>query len=127
MVVLIFLRAMAADDRISTYVEGQKGSRRATMSRSVWVPPLLAVMVACSGSRQSTRGDGRDDGSRFPEKMSLGSSSEKVVEHDLNHDKKPDVWSFSVAAKTDAGLPYDRLVRKELDINWDGRVDITRI
>jgi antitoxin component YwqK of YwqJK toxin-antitoxin module len=53
--------------------------------------------------------------------------NEKVTTFDLNHDKKPDVWTYTVVAKGEDGKEYDRLVRKELDINWDGRVDIVRI
>jgi hypothetical protein len=41
---------------------------------------------------------------------------EKVTEKDTNGDQKPDVWVFTVD---------ERMVRKELDINWDGRVDLT--
>ena len=29
-------------------------------------------------------------------------------------------------AKTADGKDYERLARKELDINWDGKVDIAR-
>ena len=43
-------------------------------------------------------------------------SGEKVTEKDTNGDKTADVWVYVVA---------ERMVRKELDINWDGRVDIT--
>jgi hypothetical protein len=43
-------------------------------------------------------------------------ANEKVTEQDTNGDDKPDVWRITVD---------ERVVRKELDINWDGRVDIT--
>ncbi|KFA88611.1 hypothetical protein Q664_40010 [Archangium violaceum Cb vi76] len=43
-------------------------------------------------------------------------ANEKVTEKDTNGDQKPDVWIFTVDG---------RMVRKELDINWDGRVDLT--
>jgi len=49
-----------------------------------------------------------------------------MTEFDLNHDGKPDMWVYSVKAKTADGKDYDRVVRKEMDINWDGRVDIVR-
>ena len=51
---------------------------------------------------------------------------EKVKEFDLNGDKKPDVWVYSVIVKGPDGKDVERVVRKELDINWDGRVDISR-
>lgn len=51
--------------------------------------------------------------------------NEKVVEKDTNTDNKPDVWVYSVEENGADGQSRDRMVRKELDINWDGRVDIT--
>lgn len=53
-------------------------------------------------------------------------AKEKVEVLDLNSDSKPDVWSYSVEAKGPDGKSIHRVVRKELDINWDGRVDITK-
>ena len=64
--------------------------------------------VLAEGIRQKKRGD------------------EKVVEFDLDGDKKPDVWSYTVPSKTPEGKDYERLVRKELDLNRDGKVDIAR-
>jgi hypothetical protein len=54
------------------------------------------------------------------------SGNEKVTEFDLNGDKQADVWVYSVVAKGPDGKDVDRVIRKELDINWDGRVDISR-
>jgi hypothetical protein len=51
---------------------------------------------------------------------------ERLSEHDLNGDQKADVWIFTVLRKDASGQDVDVLVRKELDINWDGKVDITR-
>jgi hypothetical protein len=93
-----------------------------------WSMGLLAMLglSACASSKGSATGGGdssNSDARISPERQ----SNEKVTEYDLNHDKRPDVWSFSVPAKTEDGREYDRVLRKELDINWDGRVDITRI
>jgi hypothetical protein len=52
-------------------------------------------------------------------------SAEKVTEKDTNADKKPDVWVYTVEERGADGQSRQRMVRKELDINWDGRVDIT--
>lgn len=55
------------------------------------------------------------------------SGDELVTEFDLNADKKADVWTYTVKAKSADGKSIDRLARKELDINWDGKVDIARV
>lgn len=51
---------------------------------------------------------------------------EKARELDLNRDNKPDVWTFYVTAKGADGQEHERKVRKEIDFNGDGRVDITQ-
>ncbi len=51
--------------------------------------------------------------------------NEKVTEKDTNDDGKPDVWVYTVEEKGAKGESRQRMVRKEMDINWDGRVDIT--
>jgi hypothetical protein len=87
---------------------------------------LLAF--GCSTTKDAKKGDGDGDGSQ---KLSENirqkqSGNEKVTEFDLNGDKKPDVWTYTVPAKGPDGKEYEKLVRKELDINWDGKVDISR-
>ncbi len=78
---------------------------------------------ACAGKKSSARGDDVAP----PDSISVArKGNEKVTQYDLNNDKRPDVWSYTVAAKTEDGREYDRLVRKELDINWDGKIDIAR-
>ena len=52
--------------------------------------------------------------------------NEKVSEYDLNGDKRADVWTYTVAGKSGDGKDIDKLSRKELDINYDGKVDISR-
>lgn len=51
---------------------------------------------------------------------------ETVTEFDLNKDKKPDVWTYTVKAVGADGKEIERVSRKDLDINWDGKVDIAR-
>jgi hypothetical protein len=51
---------------------------------------------------------------------------ERVTAFDLNGDQKPDVWTFTVVRKDADGRELDQLARKELDINWDGKIDLTR-
>jgi len=91
---------------------------------------LSFALVACSSSKDAQKGDGKttDEGG------STGGGSihqkvqgnEKVTEFDLNGDKRPDVWTFTVPGKTPDGKDYDRISRKELDLNWDGKVDVAR-
>ncbi len=91
---------------------------------------LVTCLLAfgCSTTKDAKKGDGDGDGSQ---KLSENirqkqSGNEKVTEFDLNGDKKPDVWTYTVPAKGPDGKEYEKLVRKELDINWDGKVDISR-
>ncbi|MGV3621646.1 MAG: hypothetical protein ACO1OB_12555 [Archangium sp.] len=51
---------------------------------------------------------------------------ETVTEFDLNKDKKPDVWTYTVKGVGADGKELERVSRKDLDINWDGKVDIAR-
>jgi antitoxin component YwqK of YwqJK toxin-antitoxin module len=97
--------------------------------RALWGLTAAAVLGAwsCGSSKSATRADGTGGPSEAADISQTRKGNEKVTEYDLNHDKKPDVWSFTVVAKGEDGKEYDRVVRKELDINWDGKVDITRI
>ncbi len=89
---------------------------------------LALLLTGCAAAKTAEAGDTKatdgvvlSDGIRQKKQ-----GNEKVIEFDLNKDKKPDVWTYTVVDKTADGKEYDRLVRKELDINWDGRVDISR-
>lgn len=101
-----------------------------------FVRKLAAVMVAgalgiaCGGNKQAVKEDTAteaESGEQLAENIRQErQGNEEVTEYDLNHDKKPDVWSYTVKAKDAEGREIDKLVRKELDINWDSKVDITR-
>lgn len=90
---------------------------------------LTAWLMACGGSA-----DGRVvRGEKDPEASAGGQpmqqprgGDEQVTQHDLNKDGKPDVFSFTREGTDAEGRKIDQLVRKELDINWDGKVDIVR-
>ena len=49
---------------------------------------------------------------------------EHVQAYDLHRTGKPDVWVYSVSTQDASGRPVERRVRKEADLNADGRVDI---
>lgn len=89
---------------------------------------LLWAAAACSSGKAAVTPDSpQEQAERLAENVSqTRQGDEKVTEFDLNHDKRPDVWSFTVTAKGEDGKEIERLARKELDINWDGKVDITR-
>ncbi|MBI3183078.1 MAG: hypothetical protein HYZ28_13150 [Myxococcales bacterium] len=116
-------------------VKNARGSRLLGRARSAGAAFLGAgaalALLACSGGRQATKEEARDesgDPERLAENISQARRGEETVtELDINHDKKPDVWSFTVPTKGEDGKEYNRVVRKELDINWDGRVDITKV
>ena len=92
----------------------------------VW--SLMWAAAGCSSSKAAQKSDApASGGERLSEDIvQAKQGNEKVVEYDLNHDKKPDVWAYFVTAKDENGKEVERLVRKELDINWDGKVDIVR-
>lgn len=101
------------------------------MKARLFAACLLSVVTAGCGTDKSaerTADDAAAGGSeRLAENVSQSRrGDEKVTEYDLNRDKKPDVFVYTVAAKTEEGRDYDRLVRKEMDLNWDGRIDISR-
>jgi antitoxin component YwqK of YwqJK toxin-antitoxin module len=91
---------------------------------------LLLFTAACGTEKAATKDEEAKDpngSEQLAENVSQSrQGNEKVTEYDLNRDKKPDVFVFTVPAKTDEGRDFDRLVRKEMDLNWDGRVDISR-
>ena len=97
--------------------------------RALWGVTAASVLglLACSGGKGATKSDGSSGSSGSDSVSQTRKGNEKITEFDLNHDKKPDVWSFTVVSKGDDGREFDRLVRKELDINWDSKVDITRL
>lgn len=49
---------------------------------------------------------------------------EHVQTYDLHRSGKPDVWVYSVTTQDATGRPVERRVRKEADLNGDGRVDV---
>jgi antitoxin component YwqK of YwqJK toxin-antitoxin module len=53
----------------------------------------------------------------------------ELVRFDLNRDQRPDVFKFyrSDADATAAGQRTQRLVRKDMDLNNDGKVDVVRM
>src|SRR5580765_2259353 len=98
-----------------------------TLSKLLLAATALSL-TACGGSNSNAKKDGTGaDGEALAENIHQKTANgEKVTEFDLNGDKKPDVWTYTVPGKSADGRDIDRLVRKELDLNWDGKVDVAR-
>lgn len=101
-------------------------------SLRVWISTGLALagVWGCSGGKEAVRPDaaetaaGKETGANpiRPEPA----SEETVEKLDLNGDQRPDVWTYTVKEKAADGTERARIVRKDLDINWDGKVDLTQ-
>ena len=104
-----------------------EGNKMTLMNfRAVLLTAALAL-VGCattSGEKKDTNADGEQVAENIRQKQA---GNEKVTEFDLNKDKKTDVWTYTVTATNAEGKEYERLARKDLDINWDGKVDIARV
>lgn len=90
---------------------------------------LAAAMafVSCATDSAAKKNTADGDGDKVAENIrQTQSGNETLKETDVNGDKKPDVWAYTVKATNADGKEYDRLVRKDFDINWDGKVDIAR-
>src|SRR5262249_39884493 len=88
---------------------------------------IVACACACSSGKSVTKSDLQTASySGWAQLHTKAQGNEKLTEYDTNHDGKTDVWQYTVKAKSPDGKEYNRLVRKELDLNGDGRVDIVR-
>jgi antitoxin component YwqK of YwqJK toxin-antitoxin module len=88
------------------------------------------ALVGCATTSSTEKKDGAtgEGGEQVAENVrQKQAGNEKVTEFDLNKDKKSDVWTYTVMAKSPDGKDIERLARKDLDINWDGKVDIARV
>ena len=130
MVVLIFFRAMAICENIWSYM-----SLEALFSSPVVKPAMrrwgvglvLVGLCGCTSDKSAKKPEeapAREQVAPQPIRPAPA-SHEKVTEKDTNGDEKPDVWVYAVEERGADGEARQRKVRKELDINWDGRVDLT--
>ncbi len=97
-----------------------------------WAPIALCAVMMHSCTRAAPRGPERQSP---PAQLGLGLGSSTVLKHprnevvtelDLNQDRKSDVWSYRIITRGPGGTRRELLLRKELDINGDGRVDVIR-
>lgn len=99
--------------------------------KSLVVGALAWLALGCASSKSAEKTDGKTteggDATVVSENIKQKKAGDETqTETDLNGDKKPDVFSYTVKAKSADGKDIDRLVRKELDINADGKIDISR-
>jgi len=89
-----------------------------------WVLSAAALVLAagCAHKPPSAAGTGPTSGVGSPIHQPAG--EEHVQTYDLHRSGKPDVWVYSVTTQDASGRPVERRVRKEADLNGDGRVDI---
>ncbi len=81
---------------------------------------ILVVSLAlssCGSRRVEVRAQGKAED---PGHARDGRPGEALVEYDLNHDGKPDVWKYT--RKRPDGTEV--LSRKERDLNSDGKIDV---
>lgn len=112
---------------MSTGAEGKEMTSMRTFRMSLLTAAL--AFVGCATTDSSEKKDDTDtaNGEKVAENIRQKQSGEETVtEFDLNKDKKPDVWTYTVKAVGADGKEIERVSRKDLDINWDGKVDIAR-
>jgi antitoxin component YwqK of YwqJK toxin-antitoxin module len=115
-------------DAMSTVVEGNKMTKKQILKRALAVVSLVGL-CSCAATKASETGAAGASGNAQTLSESIKhrkNDGETATEFDLNKDKKTDVWTYTVPGKSADGKAVDRIVRKELDINWDGKIDISR-
>jgi hypothetical protein len=79
---------------------------------------VALLTAACSSAQKVLPSTSGREGSAT-EVVGTPGPGETVHEYDLNHDGRPDVWTYTVKG-TDG---RDVVVRKEKDLNNDGKID----
>jgi antitoxin component YwqK of YwqJK toxin-antitoxin module len=111
---------------MSAQDEGNKMTFLKTFRMSL-LGAALAFVGCATTSGETKKDSDAANGEQVAENIKQKQSGdEKVTEFDLNKDKKTDVWTYTVTTKNAEGKEVERISRKDLDINWDGKVDIAR-
>lgn len=95
---------------------------------------LALLASACGGSTRAPENGAPPAGARAPAvAASIGGcrpaeSGEELVTSDLNEDGRPEVCKYyrNIDDPQRPGQNKSALIRQDLDLNWDGRVDIKR-
>lgn len=95
------------------------------MNKTFWLGAL--AILACGAPKQEQKLSGKLEMEKLAENVTQErQGNERVLRYDVNHDQKPDVWEHVITVKNADGKDVDRIVRKELDLNADGKPDIIR-
>jgi hypothetical protein len=115
-------------DAMSNAVKGNKMTKIKILTCCVAVSTLTAFGCASdkvADKSTTTSDNGSENLSENIRQKKSG--DETLTEFDLNKDKKTDVWTYTIPSKAADGRAIDKITRKELDINWDGKIDISRV
>ena len=91
------------------------------MKTSLQLALSVLILGACSSASDSKILGGPDMAALGSEKDETGAVVEKF---DLNGDRKADLWKKFKIIKTEDGKGRKILFRKEMDLNFDGKVDV---
>ena len=89
-----------------------------------WVPVTAALALAAGCAHKPPPGPAGGPDSAVGTDIHQPAGEEHVQAYDLHRSGKPDVWVYSVTTQDASGRPVERRVRKEADLNGDGKVDI---
>jgi hypothetical protein len=84
----------------------------------------LLVVVGCGANTAAVKGGTGAPGTTDVHQPPGG--EEHVQAYDLRRRGKPDEWVYTVSTKDASGRPVERRVRREADLNGDGKVDLVQ-
>lgn len=87
------------------------------------IPCVALLMTACSTTPDPIAAPMDDQVETSDDASTDGL---KVVRFDVNKDKRPDIWKYFREETNANGETVEFIVRKELDLNSDGTVDVVR-
>ena len=82
------------------------------------------VSAGCAGNKAAATSSAGTGASTATPIHPPTADTEQVQAYDLHRSGKPDVWVYSVTVQDASGKAVQRRVRKEADLNGDGKVDI---
>lgn len=89
------------------------------MRQGIWIWTILMLGCATAEHREPAK----NAPTVVRENTRFDNDAFRVQVSDMNHDGAPDVWKYYAEKSTLDGPQEFSLVRKELDLNFDGRID----
>lgn len=88
----------------------------------------LALSVGCGGAEAGTLEDDAILGVGKASMLGRDKDGNLVSQSDANQDGETDVWKYFAEAPDpdDPSVTITRMIRKEVDVNFDGQVDMVR-